>query len=50
MSVYARQYLIDFQDVGLGSAAASLLVAVIAIVLAIVLTVGRVRIAGTEAP
>jgi trehalose/maltose transport system permease protein len=49
MSVYARQYLIDFQDVGLGSAAASLLVAVIAVVLAIVLTVGRVRIAGTEA-
>jgi trehalose/maltose transport system permease protein len=49
MSVYARQYLIDFQDVGLGSAAASLLGAVIAVVLAIVVTVGRVRIAGTEA-
>jgi trehalose/maltose transport system permease protein len=47
MSIYARQYLIDFQDVGLGSAAASLLCAVIAIVLAIVVTVGRVRIAGT---
>lgn len=46
MSVYARQYLIDFQDVGLGSAAATLLCAVIAVV---VVTGGRVRIAGTEA-
>jgi trehalose/maltose transport system permease protein len=48
MSIYARQYLIDFQDVGLGSAAASMLGAVIALVVAIVVTVGRVRIGSQE--
>lgn len=49
MSVYARQYLIEFQDVGLGSAAASLLFMVIALVVAVLLTAGRVRLAGAEA-
>jgi trehalose/maltose transport system permease protein len=48
MSVYARQYLIEFQDVGLGSAAASLLFAVIAFVVAIMATLGRVRLGNVE--
>jgi trehalose/maltose transport system permease protein len=43
MSIYARQYLIEFQDVGIGSAAASLLFAIIALVVAIMTTVGRAR-------
>jgi len=50
MSVYARQYLIEFQDVGIGSAAATMLFAVIAIVVAVMATVGRVRIDQVEAP
>jgi trehalose/maltose transport system permease protein len=49
MSIYARQYLIEFQDVGLGSAAASALFAVIALVVAIMATLGRVRIGHVEA-
>jgi trehalose/maltose transport system permease protein len=49
MSVYARQHLIEFQDVGLGSAAASLLFAVIALTVAVMATVGRLRIGGAEA-
>jgi trehalose/maltose transport system permease protein len=49
MSIYARQYLIEFQDVGLGSAAATFLFAVIALVVAIMVTVGRVRLSGAEA-
>jgi len=50
MSVYARQYLIDFQDVGIGSAAASMLFAVIAVVVAVMAIVGRVRIDHAETP
>ncbi len=49
MSIYARQYLIEFQDVGLGSAAASFLFAVIALTVAVMVTVGRLRIGSAEA-
>jgi trehalose/maltose transport system permease protein len=49
MSIYARQYLIEFQDVGIGSAAASLLFAVIALTVAIMATVGRIRLGSTGA-
>lgn len=41
MSVYARQQLVDFQDVGFGSAAATLLFLVIASFTALYLTVAR---------
>ena len=44
MSAYARQQLVDFQEVGLGSAAATLLFIVIAIITVIALTVGKVRL------
>jgi trehalose/maltose transport system permease protein len=43
MSVYARQQLVDFQDVGFGSAAATFLVLVVAAVAALIITLGRVR-------
>lgn len=43
MSVYARQYLIDFQDVGYGSAAATALVLVLAAATVAAVTLGRVR-------
>ncbi|MEK0085668.1 carbohydrate ABC transporter permease [Benzoatithermus flavus] len=42
MSVYARQQLVDFQDVGFGSAAATLLFAIIAFTTAVYLVVARV--------
>ena len=42
MSVYARQQLVDFQDVGYGSAAATLLFLIIAIFTVVYLTLGRV--------
>ena len=48
MSIYARQYMIEFQDVGIGSAAASLLFGVIALVVAVMATIGRVRLATSE--
>ena len=44
MSVYARQYLIDFQDVGYGSAAATLLVMVLAVATVLAVTLGHVRV------
>ncbi|MGA8007571.1 MAG: sugar ABC transporter permease, partial [Burkholderiales bacterium] len=44
MSVFARQQLIDFQDVGYGSAAATLLFLTVALVTALVLVGGRVRL------
>jgi trehalose/maltose transport system permease protein len=50
MSIYARQYLIEFQDVGIGSAAASLLFAVIAMAVAVMATIGRVRLSNDEMP
>jgi trehalose/maltose transport system permease protein len=42
MSVYARQQLVDFQDVGYGSAAATLLFLMIAMITVIYLTLGKV--------
>lgn len=42
MSVYARQQLVDFQDIGMGSAAATMLFAIIAVITAVYLTVTRV--------
>jgi trehalose/maltose transport system permease protein len=44
MSVYARQQLVDFQDVGYGSAAATTLFLVVALVTAIVVTFARVDV------
>lgn len=41
MSVYARQYLVDFQDVGFGSAAATLLFVTIAAISALWLAAAR---------
>ena len=46
MSVYARQQLVDFQDVGYGSAAATSLFLIVALATAIVITVGRVNVSG----
>ena len=47
MSIFARQQLVDFQDAGYGSAASTLLFVTVALVAALVLVAGRVRI--TEA-
>jgi trehalose/maltose transport system permease protein len=47
MSVYARQQLVDFQDVGFGSAAATLLFLIVAILTIIVITVGRVNVSAS---
>lgn len=44
MSIFARQQLVDFQDVGYGSAAATLLFFTVALAVALVLTAGRVRL------
>jgi trehalose/maltose transport system permease protein len=44
MSVYARQQLVDFQDVGVGSAASTLLFMIIAMLVLVTLMVGRVRL------
>jgi trehalose/maltose transport system permease protein len=44
MSGFARQQLVDFQEVGIGSAAATLLFVIIAIITALALTVGKVRL------
>jgi trehalose/maltose transport system permease protein len=49
MSVYARQQLVDFQEVGLGSAASTMLFLVIAVVAVLAITVGRVRPGGEAA-
>jgi len=50
MSVYARQHLVEFQEVGYGSAAATLLFMVVAACVGLYLTIGRVRLqAGEEA-
>lgn len=45
MSIFARQNLVDFQDAGLGSAAATLLFIIIALLVALTLTFGKVRLA-----
>lgn len=47
MSVYARQQLVDFQDVGYGSAAATSLFLIVAVATAVVVTVGRVNASAT---
>jgi len=46
MAIYARQQLIDFQDVGKGSAAAALLFLVIALVTVIYIMAVRLRLTG----
>jgi trehalose/maltose transport system permease protein len=46
MAVYARQQLIDFQDVGRGSAAATLLFLVIALITVIYIMAVRLRLTG----
>jgi trehalose/maltose transport system permease protein len=43
MSVFARQQLVDFQQVGYGSAATTVMFFLIALVTAVFLTLGRVR-------
>ena len=49
MAVFARQRLVDFQDVGYGSAASTFLFLVIAVFTAITFTAGRVRLQGAGA-
>jgi len=44
MSIFARQQLVDFQDVGYSSAASTLLFFSVALVAALVLAAGRVRL------
>ena len=46
MSVYARQQLIDFQQGGMGSAAATFLFVIVAVFATIVVTAGRLKIGG----
>ena len=46
MSVYARQQLVDFQEVGYGSAASTLLFLVIAALTIATITLGKVRLGG----
>jgi trehalose/maltose transport system permease protein len=45
MSVFTRQQLVDFQQVGYGSAAATVMFFLVALLTGIFLTVGRVRLA-----
>jgi len=47
MSVYARQQLVDFQDVGFGSTAATCLFAIVAIVTVIVIMAGRLHVSAS---
>jgi trehalose/maltose transport system permease protein len=49
MSIYARQQLVEFQDVGYGSAASTCLFLVVALVTAIVITAGRVDLGQSSA-
>lgn len=44
MSVYARQQLVDFQQVGYGSAASTLLFMIIAVLMVVTITVGKLRL------
>jgi trehalose/maltose transport system permease protein len=44
MSVYARQQLVDFQEVGLGSAASTLIFLIIALLTIVYLISSRVRL------
>jgi trehalose/maltose transport system permease protein len=43
MSVYARQQLVDFQEVGYGSAASTLLFTTVSLLIIVYMVVGRVR-------
>ena len=44
MSVFARQQLVDFQEVGIGSAASTLIFLIIALLIVVTMVVGRVRL------
>ncbi len=46
MSVYARQQLVDFQDVGYGSAASTMLFLIIALITIATIMIGRVDLSG----
>jgi trehalose/maltose transport system permease protein len=46
MSIYARQQLVDYQDLGYGSAAATMLFMLIALCVAVYVTIGRVKLDG----
>jgi trehalose/maltose transport system permease protein len=46
MSVFARQQLVDFQEVGLGSAASTLIFLIIALLMVITIVAGRMRLGG----
>jgi trehalose/maltose transport system permease protein len=46
MSVYARQQLVDFQQVGYGSAASTLLFLTVALCLVVYISVSRVKLSG----
>ncbi|MBU2407548.1 MAG: sugar ABC transporter permease, partial [Gammaproteobacteria bacterium] len=48
MSVYARQQLVDFQDIGYGSAASTLLFLVIVMLTVSVIKLGRLRLDGSD--
>lgn len=48
ISVYARRELVEFQDVGLGSAAATLTFLLIALMTAVYMTVARLRVTAEE--
>ena len=41
MAVYARQQMVDFQDAGYGSAASTLLFALVALAAAVFIALGR---------
>jgi trehalose/maltose transport system permease protein len=47
MSVYARQQLVEFQDVGYGSAAATFLFLIVALATLVVITLGRVNVSAS---
>ncbi len=49
MAVYARQQLVDFRDVGYGSAASTFLFLVVAVFTVLYITLGRVRLGAGEA-
>lgn len=49
MSIYARRELVDFQDVGFGSAASTMLFLIIALATVLLLTLGKVKLSGEEA-
>ncbi|WP_035485579.1 carbohydrate ABC transporter permease [Geminicoccus roseus] len=50
MSIYARQQLVDFQDVGFGSAASTLLFLTIAVFTTVYLTLARIGDSGGDHP